>query len=66
MSKSCVPRDHLIRDQVSAVVVDSINNHRIQSELTSQLAQDAAFTKALEQVDKVRDFVGSPNKILGS
>lgn len=66
MKGLCVPRDHLIRDQVSAVVVNSINNHRIQSELTSQLAQDAAFTKALEQVDKVRDFVGSPDKILGS
>ncbi len=66
MSKSHVPRDHLIRDQVSAVVVDSINNHRIQSELAAQLAQDTAFDKALEQVNKVREFVGNPDKILGS
>ncbi|NJL61186.1 MAG: hypothetical protein HC903_04330 [Methylacidiphilales bacterium] len=28
--------------------------------------QDSAFTKAIEQIDKVRDFVGSPEHILGN
>ncbi|MGB1258203.1 MAG: hypothetical protein ACPG51_20185 [Thiolinea sp.] len=66
MSETHIPRDHLVKDQVSAVIVDSINTQRIQSELSQQLGQDAAFIKAVEQIDKVRDFVGSPERILGS
>ncbi|WP_136796206.1 hypothetical protein [Desulfosediminicola ganghwensis] len=66
MSQSRVPRDHLIRDQVSAMVVDSINDHRVQSKLASQQAQDDAFQAAQEQINIVRDFVGNPDKILGS
>ena len=66
MNESHIPRDHLIRDQVSAALVDVVNNTRIQHELTSQLAQDVAWNHAQEQIDKVRAFVGSPDKILGS
>lgn len=66
MNESHIPRDHLIRDQVSAVLVDVVNNTRIQHEITSQLAQDVAWNHAQEQIDKVRTFVGSPDKILGS
>jgi len=28
--------------------------------------QDSAFTKAIEQIDKVRDFIGTPEHILGN
>ncbi|WP_228059651.1 hypothetical protein [Plectonema radiosum] len=28
--------------------------------------QDSAFTKAIEQIDQVRDFIGSPEHILGN
>jgi len=66
MIKSRVPREHLIEDQISASIVNSINDHRIYSEHINQVAQDAAFKKALEQIDKVREFVGSPQNILGS
>lgn len=66
MSVSHIPRDHLLRDQVSAVIVDSTNTHRIQSEVAQQFAQNEAFIKAVEQIDNVREFVGSPENILGS
>ncbi|MGQ4648456.1 hypothetical protein [Lyngbya aestuarii] len=36
---------------------------RLQASLDSQ---DAAFAKAIEQVAKVRDFVGTPEHILGN
>lgn len=66
MNEQRIPRDHLIRDQANAAFVDVVNNARIQNELTSQLGQDAAWNHAQEQIDKVREFVGSPEKILGS
>ncbi len=66
MNEQRISRDHLIRDQASAAFVDVVNNTRIQNELTRQLAQDAAWNHAQEQIDKVREFVGSPEKILGS
>lgn len=56
----------LIRDQVVGVIVDSLNTQRIQNETDQLLAQDIAFLKAVEQIDKVREFVGSPEKIIGS
>ena len=66
MSQHKTPKEHLIPDQVSAAIVDTLNNQRIQDEAMKLAAQNAAFLKATEQVDKVREFVANPNSILGS
>lgn len=66
MTKYVRQKDHLIPDQVNASIVDYINTQRINDELIQRSAQDAAFYKATEQVEKVRDFVSEPNHILGS
>ena len=66
MSTHKTPKDHLIPDQVNAAIVDTLNNRRIQDEFIKLAAQDAAFSKAVEQVDIIRDFIASPNGILGS
>ena len=58
--------NNLIKDQVVGVIVDNFNSQRIQDEANKLFAQDNAFLKAVEQIDKVREFVGSPDKILGS
>jgi hypothetical protein len=58
--------NHLIRDQVAGVIVDNLNIQRIQDESAQFLLQDKAFLKAVEQIDKIREFVGSPANILGS
>lgn len=58
--------NHLIRDQIVGVIVDNLNTQRIQDETNQLFAQDNAFLKAVEQIDKVREFVGSPEKIIGS
>jgi hypothetical protein len=60
------PKAHLIPDQVNAAIVDSLNNQRIQDEIMKLAAQDAAFSNAIKQADKVREFIGNPNNILGS
>ncbi len=59
-------RSQLIKDQASGIAVDLINTARHESEQLQQIAQDAAFEKAVEQITRVREFVGSPEKILGS
>lgn len=56
----------LISDQASAAIVDKLNNQRIHDEAIKLASQDAAFYKALEQVEKVRAFVARPEGILGS
>lgn len=57
---------HLIRDQVAGVIVDNINTQRFQEETSQLILQDRAFLKAVEQIDVVRNFIGSPENILGS
>jgi len=66
MNEQNPPRDHLIRDQISASIIAEVNNTRFQKELAAQIAQDEAFVKAITQIDKVRAFIGSPEKILGN
>ncbi len=66
MTNARSSRDYLIADQFSAAVVDSINKERVLNELIAQSAQDQAFNKAIEQITKIREFVGSPDRILGS
>jgi len=66
MSQSKTPRDHLIPDQVNAAIVDELNSQRTRDEAMKIAAQEAAFSKATEQLEKVREFVANPNNILGS
>jgi hypothetical protein len=66
MSQHKTPKEHLVPDQVNAAIVGALNNQRMQDEIVKLAAQDAAFSNAIEQVDKVREFIGNPNSILGS
>ena len=66
MSQHKTPKEHLVPDQVNAAIVGALNNQRMQDEILQLTAQDTAFSNALEQVDKVREFIGNPNNILGS
>jgi hypothetical protein len=59
-------RSQMYKDQVSGSIVQTINEARIQDEIIKITAQDAAFTKVIEQIDQVRHFLGSPENILGS
>ncbi|MBV5309021.1 hypothetical protein [Chromatium okenii] len=59
-------RSPLIKDQLSGVVVHTINELRIQDQLTNIATQDIAFRTAIAQVDQVRTFLGRPENILGS
>jgi hypothetical protein len=56
---------HLVPDQVNAAIVDTLNNQRIRDEAMKLAAQDVAFSKAIEQIDKIREFIANPDAILG-
>jgi hypothetical protein len=58
--------DYQVKDQVAAVIIDQHNFGRETEELEALQNQDEAFLGAMEQIDKVREFVGSPENILGS
>lgn len=53
-------------DQIIGSAVDALNQARIKDELFSLSQQDRAFELAGEQMLKVRDFIASPDNILGS
>lgn len=52
--------------QIIGGIVDGENLHHAELLRSSLEGQDLAFAKAVEQIAKVRDFVGSPEHILGS
>lgn len=54
------------KDQTIGAFVHNINAQRQADEVASLLQQDFHFAKAVNEVDKVRQFVGSPENILGS
>lgn len=56
----------LVQDQAVGVIVQAINEARVHDEIIKLAAQDAAFETAVEQIDKVRAFLSSPQSILGS
>lgn len=56
----------LVQDQAAGVIVQAINETRVHDELIKLVAQDAAFETAVEQVNKVREFLARPQNILGS
>lgn len=60
------PREHLVRDQISGAVIDRINTFRHDAEAIQQAIQDRAFSLAQDQVNKIRDFIGTPENILGN
>lgn len=55
-----------VGDQLIGSAVNSLNQTRIEHELFRLSQQDRAFELAGEQIQKVRDFIASPNNILGS
>lgn len=55
-----------VQDQISSAIVHNFNIVRIQDEIAQLNLQDACYMKAISQVDKIREFVGEPSKILGS
>lgn len=59
-------RSQLYKDQFNGIAVDIINTARQEAEQVQQLAQDFAFQKSIEQINNIRDFLGSPENILGS
>jgi hypothetical protein len=59
-------RSMMVKDQVSGIAVDLINTARREAENLRQVTQDAAFGKAVAQIEHVRAFVGAPDRILGS
>lgn len=58
--------DYRIKDQISASIVNEFNIQRHTVELNRILAQNESLLKAVEQIDKVREFVGKPENIIGS
>ena len=52
--------------QIIGSIVAGENLHHAELLRSSLEGQDLAFAKAVEQISKVRDFVGSPEHILGS
>lgn len=54
------------KDQTIGAFVHNINAKRQADETASLLQQDFYFEKAINEVNKVRNFVGSPHNILGS
>jgi len=66
MVKEQVLEDYTISDQISGIIVESLNIGRIQKKDSQLFIQDMAFEKAVEQIKNVRQFVGKPEHILGS
>jgi len=58
--------DHKVKDQIGGAIVDSINRTHLADELMKLGIQDANFQAAVQEIDKVREFIGSPEHILGN
>ena len=54
------------RDQLNATIVDSVNQQRIADELEKLKIQDINFSKALFEIHKVKEYIGTPENILGN
>ncbi|MDO4700838.1 MAG: hypothetical protein Q4A69_09180 [Moraxella sp.] len=55
-----------VSNQAASAVIDTINQSRLAQEQLALSNQDSNFQAALKQIDKVREFVGKPEHILGS
>lgn len=58
--------DTNLKDQLIGSVADEFNRVRILDNIKELTKQDFAFLQANEQIDKIREFVGTPEHILGS
>lgn len=56
----------LVHDQMAGAVVQAINEARVHAEIIKLAVQEAAFESAVDQIDKVREFLSRPQNILGS
>lgn len=61
-----IASDVHVEGQVSAGIVSSFNHSRMVNELTKLGIQDENLKTALFEMDQVRQFVGSPENILGN
>lgn len=55
-----------VKDQAFGSFVHNINEQRHAAEIVKLLRQDHNYSRALNEVYKVREFVGKPENILGS
>lgn len=55
-----------VEGQITAGIVNTINHGRLVDELTKLGIQDENFKAAVFEIDKIRQFVGSPENILGN
>jgi hypothetical protein len=61
-----IDRHDAVSDQIIGSAVNALNQTRMQDEIFELERQARAFENAGEQMLKVRDFIASPNTILGS
>lgn len=54
------------QEQATAAWINILNQQRINELLRALDAQDISLEQALSELQKLKDFVGDPNKILGS
>lgn len=66
MAPATTKESSSLSDQFAAAAVGAINDHRIADEALQLVTQEAALAAALGEIRKVRDFIGVPEKILGS
>lgn len=59
-------RSLALADQLNATLVGGVNDARLADELLQKANQDAAWGRAMEEMQKVRDFIGAPENILGN
>ena len=52
-----------VQDQISSAIVDGINVARLHDEITQLNLQDQCFINSMKHVDKVREFIGTPENI---
>lgn len=66
MASVTSPETSSLSDQFIAAAVGSINDVRIADEALQLVNQEVALSAAMGEMQKVRDFIGAPEKILGS
>ena len=55
-----------IKEQSIGIMVNEINSYRIMNEIYELANQDINFSKAISEIYNIRNFVGTPENILGS
>lgn len=55
-----------VLDQVHSATVDYVNQNRIADKIQKVIQQNNYLDKAIHEINKIREFVGSPANILGN